>query len=135
MAIRTEAGEVPETEVAGGAITSESIKLTGIKALVVDDESDYPVARGMRSGGAGRGIGAEAIATLQEHRPDMLIGDIGMPGMDGYQMIRRIRALPADAGGEIPAVALTSYSRMEDRNRAPLAGYQYISQNPWTSRN
>jgi CheY-like chemotaxis protein len=67
----------------------------------------------------------EALRSFQEHKPDLIIGDIGMPDVDGYEMIRRIRALPAAAGGEIPAVALTAFSRMEDRNRALLAGYQY----------
>ncbi len=54
----------------------------------------------------------------------VLVFDIGMPGEDGYWLIRRVRALPAERGGGTPAVALTAYARTEDRVRALTAGYQ-----------
>jgi CheY-like chemotaxis protein len=66
----------------------------------------------------------EALGALAGVRPDVLISDIGMPEEDGYELIRRVRALPAEAGGEVPAVALTDYTRIEDRMRALRAGYQ-----------
>jgi CheY-like chemotaxis protein len=53
------------------------------------------------------------------------VPDIGMPGESGYLLIRRIRALPAEAGGATPAVALTAYARTEDRTQAILAGFQH----------
>ena len=53
-----------------------------------------------------------------------MIADIGMPGEDGYDLIRKVRALPLDQGGRIAAVALTAYARPEDRLRALRAGYQ-----------
>ena len=53
----------------------------------------------------------------------MLLSDTGMPGEVGYSLIRRVRALPAEAGGRVPAVALTAYSTMEDRTRALVAGF------------
>jgi CheY-like chemotaxis protein len=56
--------------------------------------------------------------------PDLIVSDIAMPGEDGYSLIRRIRKLPRDRGGAIPAVALTACARQEDRTRALLAGYQ-----------
>jgi CheY-like chemotaxis protein len=59
-----------------------------------------------------------------EARPDLLISDIGMPGMDGYELIGKVRALPPVGGGRIPAIALTAYARTEDRLRALDAGYQ-----------
>jgi CheY-like chemotaxis protein len=57
-------------------------------------------------------------------RPDMIVSDIGMPGEDGYDFIRRVRALAADEGGRTPAAALTAFARAEDRTRALRAGYQ-----------
>jgi CheY-like chemotaxis protein len=57
-------------------------------------------------------------------RPDILVADIGMPGEDGYSLIRSIRALPRDRGGSIPAAAVTALARAEDRRRALLAGFQ-----------
>jgi CheY-like chemotaxis protein len=70
------------------------------------------------------GSAREALATLEEARPDLLISDIGMPGEDGYELIRKVRALPAGRGGKMPAIALTAYARTEDRLRALRAGYQ-----------
>ena len=54
----------------------------------------------------------------------MLVCDIGMPGVDGYELIRRVRALAPERGGKTPAVALTAYAGAEDRIRALMAGYQ-----------
>jgi CheY-like chemotaxis protein len=56
--------------------------------------------------------------------PDVLISDIGMPGEDGYSLLKRVRALPVDQGGHVPAIALTAYARAEDRVKALLAGFQ-----------
>ena len=53
-----------------------------------------------------------------------MVSDIGMPEMDGYWLINKIRQLPAERGGRIPAVALTAYAAIEDRKRVLLAGYQ-----------
>jgi CheY-like chemotaxis protein len=66
----------------------------------------------------------EALERLAEARPDILISDIGLPDMDGYQLIERIRHKPLAEGGGIPAVALTAFARTEDRTRALRAGYQ-----------
>ena len=61
---------------------------------------------------------------LDEERPDVLVSDIGLPDEDGYSLMRRIRALPRERGGGIPAAALTAYARTEDRMQALLAGFQ-----------
>lgn len=61
---------------------------------------------------------------MAEDPPALLVSDIGMPGDDGYELIRRVRALPAESGGCVPAIALTAYARTEDRMRALRAGYQ-----------
>ena len=66
----------------------------------------------------------EALELLQSEQPDLLISDIGMPYEDGYTLIRKVRALPAERGGRTPAVALTAYAREQDRIRALVAGFQ-----------
>ena len=55
--------------------------------------------------------------------PDVLISDIGMPDEDGYEFIRKLRALPPEKGGQTPAIALTCYASRKDRERALAAGY------------
>jgi PAS domain S-box-containing protein len=104
-------------------------RLDGLKVLVVDDEVDTRELLKVGIGQCGAevvtaGSAREALATLEEMRPDLLISDIGMPGEDGYELIRKVRALPAARGGKIPAIALTAYARTEDRLRALRAGYQ-----------
>ena len=108
---------------------AEFLDLTGIKALVVDDEVDARalIKRLLEDRGAivrTAGSVAEAFALLEAERPDVLVSDIGMPGEDGYALIRRVRALPTQAGGDVPAVALTAYARSEDRLKAIMAGFQ-----------
>jgi CheY-like chemotaxis protein len=66
----------------------------------------------------------EALERLQQMNYDLLLSDIGMPGENGYRLIRRIRALPSARGGQIPAVAVTAYAREEDRLQALSAGFQ-----------
>jgi CheY-like chemotaxis protein len=61
---------------------------------------------------------------LRQRRHDVLVSDIGMPDVDGYEMLARVRSLPPAEGGQIPAIALTHFARSEDRNRALLAGFQ-----------
>ncbi|HVF57463.1 MAG TPA: PAS domain S-box protein [Pyrinomonadaceae bacterium] len=104
-------------------------KLDGLKILAVDDEAD---ARELlkavltHCGAEVLAVGSarEALEELQRFRPDVLISDIGMPEEDGYELIRRIRELPAEHGGTVPAVALTAYARAEDRLRVLREGYQ-----------
>jgi CheY-like chemotaxis protein len=66
---------------------------------------------------------AQALALIDD-KVDMIVGDIGLPDVDGYDLMRRIRKLPANAGGAMPAIALTAYARTEDRTRAFNAGFQ-----------
>ncbi|MDB5295441.1 MAG: rpfC [Phycisphaerales bacterium] len=104
--------------------------LPGVRVLVVDDDPDSRevVRRLLESCGAAVtavGSGAEALGRVEADRPDVLVSDIGMPDMDGYDLIRRVRALGVERGGTVPAVALTAYARADDRVRAVLAGYQH----------
>ncbi|WOD40227.1 PAS domain-containing protein [Nodosilinea sp. E11] len=70
------------------------------------------------------GSAAEVLDRLQHQQPDVLISDIGMPEIDGYSLIRQIRSLPPDQGGNIPAIALTAYARYEDQQESLASGYQ-----------
>jgi CheY-like chemotaxis protein len=103
--------------------------LDGVRVLVVDDEKDARdvIVAILEQRGARTFEAAsveEALAMLDEERPDVLVSDIGLPEEDGYSLMRRIRALPRERGGGIPAAALTAYARTEDRMQALLAGFQ-----------
>jgi signal transduction histidine kinase/ActR/RegA family two-component response regulator len=103
--------------------------LEEVRVLAVDDEPD---TRELLQAGLGQcgavvkvvGSAAEALEAIAVEVPDLLISDIGMPGEDGYELIRRVRQLPAESGGKLPAIALTAYARVEDRMQALRAGYQ-----------
>jgi CheY-like chemotaxis protein len=64
------------------------------------------------------------MKSLGSELPDVLISDIGMPEEDGYELIRSVRALPVEQGGQVPAMALTGYASRRDKERALAAGYQ-----------
>lgn len=103
--------------------------LHGLRALVVDDELDSSellqsilLLNGVEVRTANNA--EAALALLQEWQPDIIISDIGMPKIDGYELIRRVRALDISQGGQIPAVALTAYARTTDQLRALAAGFQ-----------
>lgn len=69
------------------------------------------------------GSGAEAFAAVCERPPDAIVADLGLPDEDGFALIRRVRALPADSGGRVPAVALTAFARGSDRAESLAAGF------------
>jgi len=103
--------------------------LAGVRILVVDDELDARelVAEAFKTAGAivyTAASAPDALSLLAVAQPDVLVSDIGMPHEDGYALMRQIRLLPAERGGEIPALALTAYARATDAERAFDAGYQ-----------
>jgi signal transduction histidine kinase/CheY-like chemotaxis protein len=103
--------------------------LDGVRVLVVDDEKDTrdvltAVLEQHGAAVATAGSVDEAMMRLAGETPNVVLGDIGMPGEDGYSLMRRIRGLPPERGGTVPAAALTAYARGEDRMQALLAGYQ-----------
>ena len=125
-----------ETEAASAVPSDEVVtldglpSLKGLKVLAVDDEADTrELIREVLKGCGAEVIlsrsAAEALEALEQHKPDILISDLGMPDEDGYSLITKIRALPSERGGHIPAAALTAYARAEDRMRVLRSGFQF----------
>ena len=122
----------------GRSIQGESL-LNGVHVLLVDD---HAVARRVISQllveyGAmvtvTPGV-AEALEAFGRERPDVVLSDIEMPGEDGYALIRKLRALPRERGGQTPAAGLTGLSSVEDRARVLQAGFQYHVAKPVDAR-
>jgi CheY-like chemotaxis protein len=103
--------------------------LQGLRVLVVDDEEDARDMVAVALAQCGVAVTAaasaeEALTLLPQVQPQVLLSDIGMPGQDGYSLIQKVRQLPAEQCGRVPAAALTAYARAEDRTRALVAGFQ-----------
>lgn len=108
---------------------SNNSTLSGVKILVVDDEPDglevmKLVLTFYQSEVIASPTAVEGLEQVQVHRPDIIVSDIGMPVMDGYQFIRAVRNLSAHNGKHTPAIALTAFHRMKDQSRANNAGFQ-----------
>lgn len=104
-------------------------KLVGLNILVVDDEPDSRELLKVVLMQSGANVvtaasTADALGELAQNRFDLLVSDIGMPVEDGYALVEKLRRLPANKNGRIPAIALTAYARVEDRVRALNAGFQ-----------
>ncbi|NQE33029.1 Sensor histidine kinase TmoS [Microcoleus sp. IPMA8] len=117
-------------EVAGRAeARSDDLDLANLRVLVVDDERDSRefVAFVAEQAGAkvtALGSASEALQLLSTIPFDILLCDIGMPDMDGYMLVRQVRALPPEQGGQIPAIALTAYAGDFNQEQALAAGFQ-----------
>ena len=113
----------------------EPAALDALRVLVVDDDHDTleVVKQLLELAGAEVAVAAsadEALATLRREPPDVLVSDIGMPGQDGYELIRRVRELGAEEGGLVPAAALTAFTQSDHRQHALSAGYQLYLAKP-----
>ena len=127
-------GRLRAEEVSQGHFSSLPL-LDGIKVLLVDDDADtLQVVRAMLDGSKAVVQTAtsvnEAMEMLAWYSPHVLISDLAMPDEDGYSLIRKVRTLGADKGYQIPAIALTSYVRVEDRTRALAAGFNMFVPKP-----
>jgi signal transduction histidine kinase/ActR/RegA family two-component response regulator len=116
---------LPETADEAAELSAGAVDLAGLRVLVVDDQSDARelIARILRDRLAEVWTAqdvASALALLARERFDVLISDIGMPGRDGYDLIREVRS----KGNTLPAIALTAFARAEEKKRALDAGYQ-----------
>ncbi|BCL33748.1 response regulator [Nostoc sp. MS1] len=105
------------------------LPLAGLSILVVEDDDDSRLYFTMVLEEDGATVvpvssAAAALKVLPELQPDILISDIGMPGEDGYTLIRKIRALKSDSGGRVPAIALTAYGDRESCVYALESGFQ-----------
>jgi PAS domain S-box-containing protein len=105
------------------------VSLANVHVLVVDDELDARalVKRLLEMAGATVSMaasGSEAMECILANRPDVLVCDIGMPGEDGYSLIRRLRVLEESQESALPAVAVSAYARSEDRTKAIRSGFQ-----------
>ena len=106
--------------------------LAGLRILVVDDEPDCATLTGYLLSQWGADVkvvysATEALEVFEQYQiwpPDILVSDIQMPAIDGYELMRRVRDMSSDRGRDIPAIALTAYTRDEDRARALVAGFQ-----------
>lgn len=113
-------------------------ELRGARVLVVDDEDDARDVVAEMLGACGMdvtraGSASEGFSLLREHRPDLLVSDIGMPREDGFSLIRRVRDLPLADGGATRALALTAYARAEERARVLGAGFDAYLAKPVTA--
>ena len=117
----------PTSEIPSGEIVSLP-RLEGVHVFVIDDEPDArdllrTVLQDQGASVTGFGSAEEGLAALKTTKPTILVCDVGMPKMDGYQLIRTLRA-EESRGSRIPALALTAFARAEDRKRSLVAGYQ-----------
>jgi CheY-like chemotaxis protein len=114
--------------------------LSGIRVLVIDDELDARdlIARILVNSGADvltAKTADEALQLVEQQNPQVFVSDIGMPDVDGFELLRRVRALGPDRGGDVPAIALTAFARAEDRTHALDAGFMaYLSKPVESSR-
>jgi signal transduction histidine kinase len=103
-------------------------RLSGLRVLIVDDDDDALQLLALVIGKDGADVllarsASEGYDLLRSTRPHVIISDIGMPGEDGFDLLRRVRALSADTGGETPAIALTAFAQPRDQNLAIEAGF------------
>ena len=110
--------------------------LRGVRVLVVDDDPVVAQLLAALLTGAGADVrsvtsGQEALAAIGSDPPDVLVSDLYMPGLDGFALVRTIRERPRDAGGALPAVAVTAHMSFETRRDALEAGYQDVLPKPF----
>ncbi|SEO06170.1 PAS domain S-box-containing protein [Duganella sp. CF517] len=117
-----------EASASDGARSAATHDLSGLQVLVVDDEDDARelIKRILNDCNADvltAATASEALTLLEHARPDLMVSDLGMPEVDGYGLLDRIRALGPAQGGNLPAIALTAFARSEDRVRALSSGF------------
>ncbi|MEJ6480828.1 PAS domain S-box protein [Nostoc punctiforme UO1] len=110
-------------------LNTDDTLLAGIQILLVDDQADVREFFSFALEQYGATVtavesAAEALEILMQSKPDILLSDIGMPLMDGYMLLREVRKLPPEQGGQIPAIALTAYAGEINYNQAMAAGFQ-----------
>jgi PAS domain S-box-containing protein len=122
------AARVPVTNIPS-SIPDQMPLLTNVRVVLVDDDPDTREVLHAVLGTSGADViaaesTAQGLAAIEQRVPDVIIADIGMPGEDGYAFIEQARTLLAARGVQPPAIALTAYARLEDRERVLAAGFQ-----------
>lgn len=112
----------------GSLDETDAVDMTGIRILVVDDDRDSRemlkiFLEGCKSQIMTAASATEALAQFSKSKPDILISDLGMPDMDGYDLIKQIRAFSTENGGRTPAIALTGYASLEEQKRVQSSGF------------
>jgi CheY-like chemotaxis protein/anti-sigma regulatory factor (Ser/Thr protein kinase) len=112
-----------------GGGTAQFRKLKGLRVLLVEDDPDTLDMLQFILDQSGAEVisvrsASEALQVLESSHPDALVSDLAMPGQDGYELIGQVRSREPQQGGTIPAIALSAYTRIEDRTRALAAGFQ-----------
>lgn len=120
---------VSSAEASQPELSTEDTLLAGVQILLVDDQADVREFFSFALEQYGATVtavesAAQALETLAQSKPDILLSDIGMPLMDGYMLLREVRKLPPQLGGQIPAIALTAYAGEINYNQAMAAGFQ-----------
>jgi CheY-like chemotaxis protein len=130
LSAMSQTGETKSPRVREGQNDEPRCDLHNVRVLLIDDERDTReiISRAFRDSGATVAVGAsveQALELFEKLNPDVMISDIGMPGQDGFDLIRQIREFEEKKGpGRVPAIALTAFARDEDRQRTKLAGFQ-----------
>ncbi|MEH1968186.1 PAS domain S-box protein [Nostoc sp.] len=120
---------ISSSEASQPELSNDDTLLAGVQILLVDDQADVREFFSFALEQYGATVTAvesaiEALEILAQSKPDILLSDIGMPLMDGYMLLREVRKLPPEQGGQIPAIALTAYAGEINYNQAMAAGFQ-----------
>jgi CheY-like chemotaxis protein len=112
-------------------------RLSNLTIVVVEDHDDTRTYLSLFLGRLGANVvvarnGFEGLEAIKISPPDLVISDITMPGMDGFQLLRGIRALGPDAGGGVPVIAMTALVTPADRARILNAGFQAYLLKPFS---
>lgn len=119
----------PHIQPRAASTDGQTAPLKGVRVLLVEDDDDsrdmLVTILGFHGAEVAAAVtAAEGLEVLRDFQPQILISDVGLPKEDGYDLIRKVRALPADEGGLVPALALTGYVSVQDRSAALAAGFQ-----------
>jgi PAS domain S-box-containing protein len=120
---------ISSDEASQAELSTDDTLLAGVRILLVDDQADVREFFSFALEQYGATVtavesAAEALEILIQSKPDILLSDIGMPLMDGYMLLREVRKLSPEQGGQIPAIALTAYAGEINYNQAMAAGFQ-----------
>lgn len=128
-------GKVEFESLSGKQSLSDAAPLAGLKILAVEDDEDSRELLGVVLGQNGANVTTaitvlEALSSISQNLPDILVSDVGLPGEDGYSLIRKIRTMQNGQNARIPAIALTGFARPEDQERALASGFDAFVAKP-----